>query len=160
MANTPIILSDRIKAFFAKDKNAFWFHHYTSEEKALKRMDAWQLAKVIHEAHVRNTVDWEEKRIVAEHLLSVRLAQIQARPNYIALGIAIVVGIGSAFLTSALQKPQEQPKCICESQRAGGVQNTEPISVGPKAPAITKQLDIQKGIDAQNAGQPNEKNKP
>lgn len=72
-----ISLLDRIKSLFAKDRFEYWFDHFTNEEKELGRMDVWQLAAVIEEAAVRSGM--ERKRIVAEHMLNVRLARIQAK---------------------------------------------------------------------------------
>ena len=41
-------LLDRIKGLISFDKDAYWWNHYTDEEKALRRMDVWELAKVIN----------------------------------------------------------------------------------------------------------------
>jgi len=79
---TPIPLSVRIRAFFARDKDAFWWNEATDEEKQLRRMDVWELAKVINEARVRNLAGEAEKLIVAEHMLNVRLAKIQATASW------------------------------------------------------------------------------
>lgn len=108
-----IPLSVRIKALFARDKDAFWWSHFTDEEKQLRRMDAWQLAKVINEARVRNLAGEAEKLIVAEHMLNVRLAKIQATASW-GSGVLGFVGaiIGAALsvaLTLALQSPKEAP---------------------------------------------------
>lgn len=107
-------LIDRLKGFFARDKNAYWWDHWTSEEKQLRRMDVWQLAKIINEARVRNLAGEAEKLIVAEHMLSERLARIQARPGYIATVAGLAGVVGGAFLTSALQKPETPPPCKCD----------------------------------------------
>lgn len=106
-----IPLSVRIKAFFVRDKDAYWWNHFTDEEKALRRMDAWQLAKVIHEESVHQSTP--EKRIVAEHLLNMRLAKMQATASW-GSGVLGFVGaiIGAALsvaLTMALQSPKEVP---------------------------------------------------
>ena len=85
-------LIDRLKGFFARNKYAYWWCHWTDEEKQLRRMDVWQLAKVINEARIRNLAGEAEKLIVAEHMLSERLARIQARPGYIAT-VAGLVGV-------------------------------------------------------------------
>lgn len=66
-------------------------------------MDVWELAKVIHDENVQPLNP--KKRIVAEHMLNVPLAHIQARPGYIAVLAGLVGVVGGAFLTSALQKP-------------------------------------------------------
>jgi len=110
---TPIPLSVRIRAFFASDKDAFWWNEATDEEKQLRRMDVWQLAKVINEVRVHNLAGEAEKLIVAEHMLNVRLAKIQATASW-GSGVLGFVGaiIGAALsvsLTMALQSPQEAP---------------------------------------------------
>ena len=83
--NMRIPLSVRLKAIFARDKNEFWWNHFTDEERELREVDVSQLASVINEATVRHNT---ERRIVAEHMLSARLAQIQSR----------VLGVGSVGL--------------------------------------------------------------
>jgi hypothetical protein len=158
MSDTPVTLFDRIKSFFARDKNAFWFHHYSSDEKAFERMDAWQLAGVIHEANVRNTVDWATKKIVAEHMLGVRLANIQAKPNYFALVTGLVGAIGGVLLTAALQKPPEQTMCICEYQRSSAAQNSETTRVNPLTPVAQGQSAVGAPEDIKKSA--TKKNKP
>jgi hypothetical protein len=117
-------LIDRIKSIFASDKDAYWWNHLTDEEKQLRHMDVWELAKVINEARVRNLAGEAEKLIVAEHMLAERLARIQARPAYFAIYAGLAGVAGGAFLTSALQLPNEPCKCICETQRV--VQDQRP----------------------------------
>jgi hypothetical protein len=107
-------LIDRLKGLFSIDKYAYWWGHWTDEEKQLRRMDVWQLAKVINEARVRNLAGEAEKLIVAEHMLTERLARIQARPGYIAIVAGLVGVVGGAFLTSFLQKPETLPLCACD----------------------------------------------
>jgi len=145
----PVPLSVRIKAFFARDKKAFWWDHFTNEEKKLCRMDVWQLAEVINEARVRNIVGMEAKRIVAEHMLNVRLAQIQATASW-GSGVLCFVGaiIGAAMsvaLTSALQSPEEvkcNPERTSEKQAVSApVQKTlepmaPPIKNFPSTPVV------------------------
>lgn len=108
-----IPLSVRISSFFARDKRAFWWKHFTDDEKQLRRMNPWQLAQVIHEGNT------PEKRIVAEHLLNVRLAQIQATASW-GSGVLGFVGaiIGAAIsvaLTMSIQSPKE---ASCAAERA------------------------------------------
>jgi len=153
MSKTPITLLDRIKSLFAKDKYDFWFTHFSDEEKELERMDVWQLAKVINEARVRNIAGMEEKRIVAEHMLNVRLANIQARPNYFALFVGLAGVIGGAFLTSALQKPQEQPKCVCDHKQEYKSQTNETERIKPITP-ISKNANIPKSTDTHDNSSP------
>jgi hypothetical protein len=144
-------LADRIKGFFARDKYAFWFNHFTDEEKQLRRMDVWQLAKIINEAHVRNLAGEAEKLIVAEHMLAERLARIQARPTYIAIYAGLAGVVGGAFLTSALQSPNQPIKCICEALHVAQDQrsNNPPV---PPIPAVSKTGST--AVNANNANQP------
>ena len=93
--NMRIPLSVRLKAIFARDKNEFWHGHFTAEERELRALDVWQLASVINEATVRHKT---ERRIVAEHMLSARLAQIQSRASW---GSG-VLGFAGAIIRAAL----------------------------------------------------------
>lgn len=133
-------LFDQLKGFFARDKDVYWWGHWTDEEKQLRRMDVWELAKVINEARVRDLAGKAEKLVVAEYMLSERLARIQARPGYIATVAGLVGAIGGAFLTSALQKPEIPPKCVCECpvQQSVAAPMQAPVSpvVTPAAPTI------------------------
>ena len=94
-----IRLTDRIKAFFSSDEEAYWFNHFTDEEKALSRMDVWELAKVINEARVHNLASDAEKLIVAEYMLNQRLAKIQAKASW---GSGVIGAIIGASLSIAL----------------------------------------------------------
>jgi hypothetical protein len=118
MQNIPF--SVRIKSLFARDKEAFWWDHFTDEEKKLRRMDVWELAKVINEARVRNLAGEAEKLIVAEHMLNMRLAQIQAKASWGSgiLGfIGAIIGASlSVSLAMVLQNPKDVP---CTPERAG-----------------------------------------
>lgn len=141
-------LIDRVKGFFARDKNAYWWDHWTDEEKQLRRMDVWQLAKVINEARVRNLAGEAEKLIVAEHMLSERLARIQARPGYIATVAGLAGVVGGAFLTSALQKHETPPKCVCECPIQQNV--AAPIQA-PISPVVKPAVPKAAGIEAKNS---------
>jgi hypothetical protein len=155
-------LIDRLRGLFARDKDAYWWNHWTDEEKQLRRMDVWQLAKVINEARVRNLAGEAEKLIVAEHMLSERLARIQARPGYMATVAGLIGIVGGAFLTSALQKPETPLKCACECQNGyaskqnGAAPTQVPVSpvAKPRVPAVKGML----GKSAQ-AGESNGKSK-
>lgn len=115
-----IPLSVRIRKFFARDKYAFSWGYFTDDEKLLRCMDAWQLATVIHEESIRKTAP--EKRIVAEHMLNVRLAKIQTRATYISIVAGLVGAVGGAFLTTAFQKPDSQTKRVCECSHSIPIQ--------------------------------------
>ena len=141
-------LSIRIRSFFARDKDVFWWDHYTNEEKQLRRMDVWQLAKVINEARIRNLAGEAEKLIVAEHMLNVRLAKIQATASW-GSGVLGFIGaiIGAALsvtLTMAIQNPKDVP---CTPERASEKQavtaETKPSNV-PPSPNLTVERDAAK----------------
>jgi hypothetical protein len=135
-----IPLSVKIRSFFARDKDEFWWNHFTDEEKELRRMDVWQLAKVINEGRVRNLAGEAEKIIVAEHMLSERLARIQARPGHIAIYTGLVGIVGGAFLSASLQS-NNNIECVCESKKGSSVQQEVEKSIQTK-PAITTITDI------------------
>lgn len=150
MANR-ITLIDHIKGVFAKDKYAYWFHHFTDEEKELRRMDAWQLARVINEAGVHNGAGEAEKLIVAKYMLNVRLVRLQNRAVLVAAIFSVIgVAIG-AFITSRIQQPQNV-ECVYQHATTAtpnnSVQNSG--SIDAKAPIQPKP------IQPQNNGQANE----
>lgn len=148
---------DRLMGFFAKDKNAYWWSHWSDEEKKLRRMDVWQLAHIINEARVRNLAGEAEKLIVAEHMLSERLARIQARPGYVATIAGLAGVVGGAFLTSALQKPETPPPCICDYPVQKNTATPMPY-VLPVVPPRVPEAGGSKAKSSQ-AGKSNEKGK-
>lgn len=152
-----IQLSVRIRSFFARDEHAFWRDHFTDDEKQLRRMDAWELATVIHEENIRQTAP--EKRIVAEHMLNVRLATIQARATYISVVAGLVGIVGGAFLTSAFQKPDSPPKCVCECQHGSPVQQNVSKPIQNAIPTVVE-TGVPESQRVQNANQSGAKNKP
>jgi len=93
--------ADRLKALFARDGYGYWFEHFTDEEKELRRMDSWQLARVIHEETV--CPQNPEKQIVAEHMLQVRVAKIQNRATYVSVVVGFIGILVGAALSSMLQ---------------------------------------------------------
>lgn len=149
-------LIDRLKGFVARDKHAYWWEHWTDEEKQLRRMDVWQIAKIIHEARVRGLAGEAEKLIVAEHMLSERLARIQARPGYIATVAGLVGVVGGAFLTSALQKPETPPLCVCDCPVQQNIAAVPPVSPVVK-PAVPEAGSSQ--AKSSQAGKSSEKGK-
>lgn len=162
---TPVSLSVRIRAFFARDKDAFWWNEITNEEKQLRRMDVWELAKVINEARVRNLAGEAEKLIVAEHMLNVRLAKIQATASW-GSGVLGFVGaiIGSALsvaLTMALQSPKEVPRAperTSEKQAVSApVQKTrepisQPLKNAPSNPVVEVTPRVQGAVNGPRDG--------
>ena len=106
-----------MNAVFAKDKYDFWWYHFTNEERELREMDVWKLAAVIKESTARNEI---EPRIVAEHVLNLRLAKLQSHAAWGSgvLGIAAAaLGAGlTVALTVLLSPPNNgrlEVKCEC-----------------------------------------------
>jgi hypothetical protein len=141
-----IPLSVRIRNFFARVKYAYSWNHFTDDEKQLRRMDAWQLATVIHDESIRETAP--EKRIVAEHMLSVRLAKIQTRATYISIVAGLVGAVGGAFLTTAFQRPDSQTKCACECSHSIPIQQN--MSDRNKKDTIIRRPFLLKGPGSNN----------
>jgi hypothetical protein len=141
-------ISVRIQSYFARDKHAFWWNHFTDEEKQLRRMDAWQLARVIHEESIRQTSP--EKRIVAEHLLNVRLAQIQAKASKWSGWLSLLGAVLAALVSFQLgqlsaNKPAEMVcACNCRNEQPP---IEEPVPL-PKPPVVHP--DASKGGVAPN----------
>lgn len=119
---------DNFKAFFVRNKHAYWWNHFTDEEKYLRRMDVWQLADII-QPHDKRT-------LVAEYMLRERIAELQARPVWWSIFAALLGVIGGAFLTTTLQKNDHEVQCKCEcgarAENEQGpkesIENTPPIS--------------------------------
>jgi len=95
-----ITLLDRLKSVLASNRFDYWWGLFTDEEKELARMDVSQLAGVLEEAKVRSGM--ERKRIVAEHMLSVRLARIQSKAAWGAGALGFAGALLGAALSVAL----------------------------------------------------------
>ena len=90
----------RLKSIFSTNKLKFWFNEYTNEEKELAQMDAWQLAGVIDQStRCNNNI---QQRIVAEHLLNIRLTHIQAKASWGAGLLGFIGAIIGAVLSLTL----------------------------------------------------------
>lgn len=89
----------RLGAFFSDDPKAYWWKHFTDKEKKLARKDVWELAEVIQRQANQNE---QCEKIVAEHLLNVRLAKIQARASWVAAVIGLLGVVLGAVLTKVL----------------------------------------------------------
>lgn len=94
------MLLTHLRSLFARDKEAFWWKYFTDEELELQRMDVWQLAAVIEEAKVRPGM--EKRRIVAEHMLSQRIALIQAKASWGSGVLGFIGAVVGAALSVAL----------------------------------------------------------
>ena len=149
-----IPLLTRLRGFFARDELTYWFGYFTDEEKHLRRMTVWQLASVIHDESIRKTAP--ERSIVAGHMLSVRLAAIQARSTYIAAALGV---IGGALLTAALQKPAEQVNCVHDREKAAASQAGRNEGIPPSTVA-TEHIKKPMSRRDQDPGQPHPQNKP
>ena len=93
-----ITIANRLKALFAPDEYEFWWHHFTDEEKKLRRMDVWELAEVISQKKPNSP-----ESIVAEHMLNVRLAKMQVRATYFNIVVGFVGIVVGAVLSSILR---------------------------------------------------------
>lgn len=109
---TPLCV--RVRSFFARDERAFWWDYVTNEEKQLRRMDVSQLAKFI----INSSCD-REKKVIAEHMLNVRLAKIQATASW-GSGILGFVGalMGAALSIAITIATQNQNDVSCAPDRA------------------------------------------
>ena len=107
MKTIPILI--RLRGSFARNKEEFWWKYFTDDELELRRMDVWELAGVIQEARVRGGM--ETKLIVAEHMLNVRLAQVQAKASW-GSGVLGFLGalVGSALSVVLAAVLQREPK--------------------------------------------------
>jgi len=108
-------LTDRVKAFLSSDEESFWFNHFTDEEKALRRMDVWEIASVINKSRANNLASDAEKLIVAEYMLNKRLTQIQAKASWGAgiLGFSgAIIGVSLSIMLS--QTISNEAQCAYE----------------------------------------------
>jgi|GEM_PF-3246452 len=146
-----IPLLTRLRAIFAKDKEDFWFQYFSDEEIQLRKMDVWQLAKVISEAKTTH-VGSEEKRIVAEHLLNIRLANIQANAAW-AAGIISFIGaiIGASIPLIAVFYFSQSPQDIARGHESNNEnknmsapikETIEPIFRTPKSQPSNAAIEI------------------
>lgn len=115
-----IPLSVRIRALFVRDSHAFWWNHFTDEERELRGMNARQLAAALHEAREQRD---NERQILVEHMLALRLARVQSRASWgsgtlgfagAVLGAALTVGLTAAITPNA---PEPQITVKCESSK-------------------------------------------
>ncbi|MBM9515309.1 hypothetical protein [Desulfogranum marinum] len=109
-----ISLLTRLKCLFVRDKFEFWFNEFTDEETRLKNMDAWELASVIEDAN--NNAESQKHRIVAEHLLNVRLAKISTKPMYFQVIGGFVCAILGALLSASLEKQPDPAEYVCRCE--------------------------------------------
>lgn len=95
-----IPLRVRVRGFFARDKYQFWWNYFSDEELALRKMSVFDLAGLIEEAGHTGMV---KKKIVAEHLLNLRLAQLQARASWGSAFVGLLGVILGSVLTYLLK---------------------------------------------------------
>ena len=118
-----------IKAIFSRNKDEFWWNHFTDEERILREMDVWALAKVIADPLNDGR---PERRVVAEHMLNARLARIQANASW-ASGILGVIGaVLGAILGATLAVILSAPTTPnCSLDRANLPQTSQPLTNAP-----------------------------
>ncbi|HYN60802.1 MAG TPA: hypothetical protein VET87_14790 [Rubrivivax sp.] len=107
MKTIPLIV--RLRGLLARNRDEFWWNYFTDEELELRKMDVWELAGVIQDARVTSGMD--KKLIVAEHMLNVRLAQIQATASW-GSGVLGFIGalVGAALSVVLAAALQGEPK--------------------------------------------------
>lgn len=120
-----VTLLDRAKALFARNEFIYWFSHFTDEEKHLRRMNVWQLAEVIRQST-------DEKQIVAEHFLNLRLIRLQNSAVLIAAVFSIMGAVIGALISSLMQQPQNV-ECVyqhaTEAQPNNSATNARNINI-------------------------------
>jgi hypothetical protein len=109
----------RLKALFAQNEHEFWWNQFTDDELELRMMNASQLASELNKAQVSSN---HERKILVEHMLSVRLAQLQSRASWgsgalgfggAVVGAAMTVGLTMAQTPAA---PEAKVTVKCEFQ--------------------------------------------
>ncbi len=95
---------DAIKLFFSKDKEEFPWKHVTDQEKILLNKDIFELAAIIANGKNSNMPGETYEAIVAEHLLDVRLAKIQAKASVFSGLISLIGAIAGATIGVLLAK--------------------------------------------------------
>lgn len=105
-----ITLATRIRSLFARDKYSFWWNEITDEEKELARMDVWELAAVVQQTN-------QQRRVVAEHMLNARLANIQASASkwagWVSAFGAVLASVASFYLGQLSASKPPEVACTC-----------------------------------------------
>ncbi len=105
-----ITLAARIRSLFASDRYSFWWNEITEEEKELAHMDVWELAAVVRQTN-------QHRRVVAEHMLNVRLANIQARASrragWVSAFGAVLAAVASFYLGQLFASKPPEVACTC-----------------------------------------------
>lgn len=105
-----IPLATRIRSLFARDKISFWWNEITDEEKELAHMDVWELSAVLQQPN-------QQRRTVAEHMLNLRLANIQARASkwagWASASGAVLASVASFYLGQLSTSKPPEVACTC-----------------------------------------------
>lgn len=88
-------LLEKIGAFFASDKRAYWWKLLTDYERSLSKMSLSELASELQRTQVRNEL---ANTVIVEHMLAARLARIQSRAAWWSGWL----GFSGAMLAAAL----------------------------------------------------------
>ena len=99
--------------------------------------------------------------ILVGHELNLRIAQVQSRAAYGAAVFGLVGVALGAWLQSTFQKPSEPPKCVCECQHGGPIQQSmnNPIPRAIHSPSIIES-SVPESKSVQNANHTGAKSKP
>ena len=144
-----VSLIERIGAFFARDKDAYWWNLVTDYERSLSKMSLSDLASELQRTQVRNET---ANTIIVEHMLAARLARIQSRGSWWSGWLGFAGAMLAAALTfylgqrSADHRPKVESAPVQKSVRAvtpAIKQNpTDPQAIQPhERNAIGKQLN-------------------
>ena len=136
-----IPLSVRLRALFSRNKEEFWWNHFTDEERELREMDVMQLAAALNEAQVRRN---DQRKTVVEYMLSARLARLQAKAAWGAgaLGFAgAVLGAGITAAVTAAVTPTPESKITVTCEYPTAARST--ASATSKAPTPASSAGVQ-----------------
>ncbi len=95
-----ITMWERFRGFVSRNPEEYWFNHFTDEEKKLRKMDVWELAKVICDGSISSQRD--ERKIVAEYMLQQRLAKIQSNATYVSALTSAIFGVVGVIVGALL----------------------------------------------------------
>ena len=143
-------LIEKIGAFFARDKEAYWWKLVTDYERSLSKMSLSELASELQRTQVRHE---KANTIIVEHMLSARLARIQSRASWWSGWLGFAGAMLAAALTFYLGQRSADHTLKIEP---APVQKSEEKSVQKPLQAVTPAI-TQTPAD-QRAVQPHERN--
>ncbi len=155
-------LIERIGAFFARDKGAYWWKLVTDYERSLSKMSLSELASELQRTQVRQET---ANTIIVEHMLAARLARIQSRASWWSGWLGFAGAMLAAALTFYLgqRSADHTSKVECVPDQES---KDKPVQEPAQAviPAIKQDPSDQKAVQSLerkgNGKQPNTPSKP